>query len=294
MRARPFPTHPRRRPDDQFAIAAPPDRGGSLLRHPPQVPVGESYLTNIARVWPEGAGGRVVDVVPTPGSVSDGPEQVFGEGAEVTYFVSGQHSFGRPSTRDEDAETVRRLRRLLDFQGWTWCPSTVVAAERDWVEQGALIRGAEPAQVVVLAQRHGQDIVLRWDADGVTPIATREGVDLPEPRGPVPVRVQPALTGCPFRGGVDDWCVQWGGPYTSRSITASLVWETHRAMLVDALGCDVCEGGPVTIGGPSGGTDLFTPSRHGGWQWGSPRTSVDPVRPLRPGPTEDSVPNDTE
>ena len=292
MCARPFPTHPRRRPDDQFGIDVPPARGGSLARHPPVEAVADSYLTNLARVWLDDAGGRIVDVVPTPGSVSDGPEQVFGEGAEVAYFVSGQHPFGRPCTRAENAETLRRLRWLLDFHGWTWCRSTVVAGQRDWVEQGALIRHVGVDEVVALAQRHGQDVVLRWDADGFTPIAARDGVDLPRSGAPVPVSVRPALTGCPFRGGVDDWCVRWGGPFTSRSITASLVWETHRAMLVDALGCDVCGGGPVAIGGPKGATDLFTPSRQGGWQWGSPRTSVDYVRPLGQGAADEPEPGE--
>lgn len=280
MSARPFPTERRRIPDDQFAIAVPPERGEELLRHPPRESVAASYLTNTGRVWPDGPGGRVVDVVPAPGEQSHGPDELFGPGVQVAYFVSGHHPFGRPSTRAENAETLGRLRRLLDIQEWTWCPATLAAARHDWVEQGALIRDTGWDRVALLGRRHGQEIVLRWDADGFAPVAVRDGVDLSAATGPVPVRVRPAQTGCPFRGGIDDWCVQWGGPYTSSSRLAALVWETHRAMLVDALGCDVCEGGPVTMGRPMGGTDLFTPSRHGGWQFGPPRTSVEYVHPF--------------
>lgn len=271
MPARTFPTKPRRIPDDQFAISVPLLRSEDELRYGPRVPVAESYRTNLARIWPDGEGGPVFDVVPTRDPPSDGPGVLFSATQEV-FLVSGQHSFGRPSTRAENAETLRRLRWLLDFQGWTWCPSTVLAPRRDWVEQGAVVREARLDEVIDLARRHGQDVILRWDADGLAPVVTRSGTDLAGAETPVPVRVEPARTGCPFRDGVDDWCVQYGGPYTRSSRIAALVWETHRAMLVDALGCQVCGGGAVSVGSPMGATELFTPSRQGGWQWGPPRT----------------------
>lgn len=77
-----------------------------------------------------------------------------------------------------------------------------------------------------------------------------------------------------MQGGVEDWCKRYGGPWTSSSMTAALVWETHRKMLVEALGCTVCHGGPVAMGSPGGSRDLFVPTREGGWQWGSPRLTV--------------------
>ncbi len=281
MSAHTFPAGPRRRPDDQFVVEPPPARGdeSGLLRHPPSVPVAESYRSNWVRVWPDGPGGRVVDVEPAPGTVSDARLAVFGAEAATVFVVSGQHAFGRPSTRADNAETLRRLIGRLDIQHWVWSPATTFDPGRQWVEEGVVIRGADTDEVCDLARRHGQDLVLRWDADGLAPVVTRAGVELPSNGVPVPVRIAPARTGCPLRGGVDGWCVQQGGPWTSGSITASLVWETHRAMLVDALGCQVCEGGPVTVGAPLGATDLFTPSRRGGWQWGSPRTEAEDIRP---------------
>jgi hypothetical protein len=56
-------------------------------------------------------------------------------------------------------------------------------------------------------------------------------------------------------------------------MSAALVWKHHRAMLLDAFGCDVCQGDGGN--GAIGVVDLFTPSRQGGWQWGSPRTRSD-------------------
>lgn len=282
MSAHTFPAGPRRRPDDQVGVPVPPPRGddSGLLRYPHAVPAEESYRTNGIRVWPDGVDGRVVDVEPVPGSVSDPPRSLFGADAGTVFVVPGQHAFGRPATRAENAETLRRLIARLEIQHWVWCPSTTFDPARQWVEQGVVVRDADLDQVVDLARYHGQGVVLRWDADGLAPLATRPGAEPPGAGVPVPVRVVPARRGCPMRRGVDGWCVQQGGPWTSGSITMSLLWETHRAMLVDALGCGVCEGGPVTVGAPLGATDLFTPSRHGGWQWGSPRTDVEEIRPL--------------
>ncbi len=223
MSAHTFPAGPRRRSDDQVAVEPPPARGdgSGLLRHPPSVPIAESYRSNVVRVWPEGPAGAPVDVAPAVGAVSDTPVTVFGAGADTVFVVSGQHAFGRPSTRADNAETLRRLIARLDVQGWVWSPATTFDPRRQWVEEGVVIRDADTEAVRDLARRHGQDLVLRWDADGLAPVVTRPGVDLPANGVPVPVRVGPARRGCPMRGGIDDWCVQQGGPWTSGSITAS-------------------------------------------------------------------------
>ena len=71
-----------------------------------------------------------------------------------------------------------------------------------------------------------------------------------------------------------------GGPFTSTSMRAALVWEHHRALLVEALGCAICAGGNVASQGrPYGVSDMITPSRQGGWAWGPPRDDlVDPTQ----------------
>lgn len=87
---------------------------------------------------------------------------------------------------------------------------------------------------------------------------------------PVPVRVVPALTGCPMRLGADGVCKMDGGPWTSGSLSAAMVCSAHRRLLLDAFGCDVCHSGGG--GGAVGVISLFTPSRAGGWQRGIPLT----------------------
>lgn len=87
----------------------------------------------------------------------------------------------------------------------------------------------------------------------------------------MPVTLRPAATGCPMRCGAEEQCRRAGGPWTSASITASLVWSGHRAMLLDALDCAVCKGEPIAQGQPIGLRQLFSPTREGGWAWGRPQ-----------------------
>jgi hypothetical protein len=87
----------------------------------------------------------------------------------------------------------------------------------------------------------------------------------------VAVVTAPALLGCPMRFGADAVCVRQGGPFVSRSIEVATFWERHRALLVSALGCSVCEGGVVDGNGrPIALVSSFVPSRRGGWQAGPP------------------------
>ena len=47
------------------------------------------------------------------------------------------------------------------------------------------------------------------------------------------------------------------------------LWEQHRALLVSAPGCTVCEGGVVCDNGRLMAiSSSYVPSRRGGWQWG--------------------------
>ncbi|MCG6568143.1 hypothetical protein [Tessaracoccus sp. ZS01] len=229
----------------------------------------ESYRQTVIRIWPNGREDAPVDVVPTPGAETDGPEALFGEGCGPVFVVSGTHAFGRLTTPDEDEATLGGLYWGLGFQGEDWLPSVSTSPERQWVEKGALVKGVDEGEAISTASHHGQDFVLRWDASGLTPVATREGVDVGGDE-PVAVQLTPARTGCPMRCGADGVCKMYGGPWTSSSITAAYFWSRHCDLLLDAFGCDVCEG--EGGGGLIGGIDLFTPSREGGWQRGAPRT----------------------
>lgn len=261
-------------PEDQINIPRAPHRidddYGRVLRRPPSIPVVQSYRDNIVRIWPQGRDAAAVDVVPAPGSQSAGPEQVFGEGCGPVYVIAGAHAFGRPTTFEEDEGTLERLYWRLNFQGEDWVPSASTSPDRQWVEKGATVRNIEEADILSLAFFQGQDVVFRWDEQGLTPLATREGVEVGGD-DPVAVQITPAKTGCPLRCGADGPCKMYGGPWTSSSISAAYFWSSHRALLLDAFGCHVCEG--EGGGGVTGGVDLFTPSRDGGWQRGAPRTS---------------------
>lgn len=272
-----FPTTPRPTPADQIWVPEPPRRTDPAdpERVAPSVPVDESYRVHEMRLWPQGPDELPLDLVPMPGEPSDPPSAAFGEGAGTVFFVSGNQAFGRPTTREDNTQSLERLLGRLTIEGETWCPATIQAPDRRWVEQGALLRDIGQDAAREIGRRFGQDVVLRWDAEGLTPVDAREGSDL---QPGISVQVRPARLGCPMRGGVEDWCKRYGGPWTSNSRVAALVWESHRAMLLQALGgCSVCHGGPVDWGRPGGAVDLFTPTREGGWHWGTPRLVIEMV-----------------
>lgn len=262
-------------PPDQIRVPIPPTRFQAsetgILRQPPAVPTVESYRQTVVRIWPQGAEHPAVDLVPDPDAdTTDIPAALFGDDTSEVFILSGVKAFRSLTTRTEDAETLHSLRWRLDFRGWDWCPTVATSPDRQWVESGALVRNCDLEEAQDQARFHGQKVILRWDVRGMAPVPTLPGVDVGDST-PVPVRLVPARTGCPLRRGADDGpCKMYGGPWTSASIAAAHVWGQHHAMLLDAFGCDVCrgEGGRNT----RGATDLFTPSREGGWQWGAPRT----------------------
>jgi hypothetical protein len=113
-----------------------------------------------------------------------------------------------------------------------------------------------------------------WDEQGIRTIATGLADDVVD-GPPVAVATSSALLGCPMRFGADPVCVRQGGPYVSRSIEVASFWEKHRALVVSALGCGVCQGGVVDGNGrPIAGVSSFVPSRRGGWQVGPPLSAA--------------------
>lgn len=263
-------------PPDQIRIPCPPTRQDvardGMQRRSHAVTAAESFRQTVVRLWPTGPTQPAVDLIPAPGGDTVGPESLFGSDCGAAFVVSGTHAFGRLTTRDDDAATLLALHARLDAQGWDWCQTVATSPDRQWIESGALLRNLDPHVVIDTARFHGQSVILRWDNDGLIPVATRPGVDVGDGT-PVPVRIVPALTGCPLRLGANGVCKVFGGPWTSSSMAAALVWRNHRAMLLEAFGCSVCGGEGGT--GAVGFVELFTPSREGGWQWGPPMTRAD-------------------
>ena len=255
-------------PKDQVATPAVPPKyirdTEGVVRYPHAVSVIESYRQTVIRIWPAGPDGDAVDVVPDPDAQPVGPGVVFGEEVEAVHFLSGTHANGRLTTRDEDAASLEGLRSRLDYDGVDWRPAVATSLYRQWVEGGVLLLGFSDDDAQRQARYFGQDVVFRWDDRGLTPLASRLGADVGGD-APVAAAVVPARTGCPMRRGADDGpCKMYGGPWTSASITAAMSWRQHRALLIDAFGCSVCEG--VDVRGITTAVGLYTPSREGGWQ----------------------------
>jgi Protein of unknown function (DUF3293) len=273
----PEQTHPQPQPS-QVKVPYPPDRyerDEGRLREEPAVSVQESYRRNTIRVALPGA--AIIDVVPADAGdravSSVDPGTVFGAESPV-WIVSGCNAFGRLCTLGDQAATTEVLVEQLDSNGWTWHPAVLLDPGRQWVEIGALVLGPSRDEMVSTARYHGQEAVLLWDEHGIRTIATGLADDVVDGR-PVAVGTSPALLGCPMRFGADAVCVRQGGPYVSRSIEVASFWEKHRALLVSALGCSVCQGGVVDGNGrPIAVVSSFVPSRQGGWQAGPPLSSA--------------------
>ena len=272
----PEQTQPQEQPEQpsQVKVPYPPhpsDPGKRRFREEPEVSVQDSYRLNTIRVALPGR--APIDVVPatagdqTVSSVD--PGTVFGAESPV-WIVSGCNAFGRLSTPDDQAATTAGLHEHLEERGWTWHPAVLMAPGREWVETGAVVLGQSRDEIVSTAVYHGQEAVLLWDEYGVRTVATGLAEDLVD-GPPVAVATSAALLGCPMRFGADAVCVRQGGPFGSRAIVAAATWERHRALLVSALGCLVCEGGVVDGNGrPISLVSWFVASRRGGWQAGPP------------------------
>ena len=262
----------------QVKVPHPPHRndpGKRRFREEPEVSVQDSYRLNTIRLALPGR--TPIDVIPatdgaqTASSVD--PGTVFGAESAV-WIVSGCNAFGRLSTPGDQAATTEVLVEHFDSNGWTWHPAVLLDPGRQWVETGALVLGPSRDEMVSKASYHGQEAVLMWDEQGIRTIATGLADDVVD-GPPVAVATSSALLGCPMRFGADAVCVRQGGPYVSRSIEVASFWEKHRALVVSALGCGVCQGGVVDGNGrPIAGVSSFVPSRRGGWQVGPPLSAA--------------------
>jgi hypothetical protein len=256
----------------QVQVPYPPnryDREKGRIRLEPEVPVQDSYRLNTIRVGLPGP--TVIDVIPAPAGQASSvdPGTVFGAESPV-WIVSGCNAFGRLSTPDDQASTSNALVQYLKPMGWTLHPAVLMAPGRQWVETGVVVLGPSRDEILSTARYHGQDAVLLWDEYGVRTIATGLADDVADSPA-VAVATSPALLGCPMRFGADVRCVREGGPFVSRSMEVAASWQGHRALLVSAFGCTVCDGGFVDgRGGPIALVSSFVPSRRGGWQWGPP------------------------
>lgn len=235
-----MPRKPRRRfiPDDQTPVPFPPLPGFGPDVFGPTIPARHTFAQPMFRLWSGGPTEPAVDVGPSPDAASIAPGEALGNDTEVAWILTAPHPIG--GTRLDLVRAGAELRSGVHASGLSWRPVVATGSGREWLEHGALVVGVDEVTGLEPAVPLGRDWVWRWDAEGITLVPLIEGIDVAAPA--VPVTISPVLPGCPMRGGVDERCRSEGGPWTTASRVAKLVWEEHRRMLVDAFGCGVCGG----------------------------------------------------
>jgi len=189
---------------------------------------GDQYARRPEDSWPLTRPLLIIGAVP-------GPSEISGEQAEGLR-----------------AELLRQL-GLLAQLGLASVPAMTVDRGHAWVEPSVIVIGPavdadEHWQVPALdvALRLGIDTVVRV-SDGVWQVLSvaEESAASPDVRwsGSCSITVDREHR-CPMQQAPVDgqYCRMHGGPWTSSSIHAAASWREHRDMLIDAAGCDTCEG----------------------------------------------------
>ncbi len=227
--------------------------------------------------------GFAVDVVPADAATRPapveamGPDCLFGRAAREVHVVPGWNAYGRRATREENDRTLEAL--FAEVRDGTAFEAVTYALDRSWVERAVVLCDVPVAEVRELAEHHGQHRVLRWDASGLRSVTFVPG----EPESydsAVPVTWQGVTAGCPMRlRDSDRACVpDEQGP----------VWEAHRGMLAETLGCRLCDDRPAD----DDVRRLLVPTRERPWDRTPQRRGTPaPARrvELHPTPTEADV-----
>ena len=244
-----------------------------------------AYRTAVIRV---GDGCDAVELVPRATQHAPDPAAVEIEQSPVSpplRVIPASTPWGELLSTRATIHALNALQRDLDDAGIAWVPAAIYAPGREWVERAVAVTGLASADVAQVAARHGQPLVLHWRRRTVAVQPTPLGVGVVPPMR-IAVTLRRAAHGCPMR--FDDptqRCIREGGPFTSSSMRAALIWEHHRRMLVTTSGCTVCEGGAVTANGrPYGLYEMREPTRWASWTRGEmlddPDDPDDPQAPL--------------
>jgi hypothetical protein len=222
-----------------------PFERGLLVEPLPRTEVIESHLTQDI-VW-ELAGappmmlrfGAATDTDSTEAFPFAGPVAVIGTVAPSRDAVP---ALGRRIGEELAAHLAERGVRLRT--------ATAVDAGRRWHEPVVIVEYVEEWVVRTAARLHLQPYYSVWRVAGsrtvveVVDVATGDVVS----RGLGRVGQLGART-CPMIPGSQcgDLCRAYGGPWTSHAIHAMARWEKKRARMIDALGCDTCGDGAITL-----------------------------------------------
>jgi hypothetical protein len=157
-------------------------------------------------------------------------------------------------SRDAVRALGRRIREELTAylaeQGIRLRTATAVDAGRRWHEPIVIAEYVEESFVRIAARLHLQPFYSVWRVVGgrthveVVDVATGDVVAHGYGRvGQLGTRTCPMIPGSQC----GDLCRAYGGPWTSHSIHAMARWEQKRARMIDALGCDTCGDGAITL-----------------------------------------------
>lgn len=249
------------------------DYDGRAMRTPSPVPLHESYETQV-HVGGEAGARHVVRsgrLLPPPRAGSFEPI--------LFQLVSAWNPHGVPSTLTENlAHSVELANAVADAGGEVRDVCATMPPNRAWVEDSLVVRGLAPRVLVELAKNFGQPAVSLIGMDSITiaPTGLTDEVHLVT----LEYDEVPLGTTCPMR--TDELpgarCARHGGPWISASQIASGIWDTHRQLLLDRLGCVPCDNGSRPTLGPFGkpgpptcGCHVRLASRYGGYVWGTPR-----------------------
>ncbi len=195
------------------------------------------------------------------------------------HFISAWHPNGGPSTLEACQQSAVSLEEDLARKRLPHIVATTIAKDQSWFEGSMGVQGLTNEEAVEIGLRHGQAAITRWDLDGIHVLPT--GLVSIQPASFAYQLVQLAKQECPVRkfGTKGEKCVLHGGPWTSASMTAAVIWTTRRRIALSLLGCDACADGKDGIYGPSGALmglsggviilkEVFIESRYAGYGFG--------------------------
>ncbi len=187
---------------------------------------------------------------------------------QTVHVLTAWNPYGRSRPLAVNLSRHARLRDLLRDLGWHTRPAGVRAPDWQWAERSIAVLGVAESVVAVVARGCGQPAFYRWTPGTLTVVSTDPN-DEPLHTFTVAVSIVPRRL-CPMRAVKDApqepyVCRNPGGPWISASIHEAARWNHHRLTFLEALGCDVCNGGPAD--GPAGravpSRSQLVPSRYG-------------------------------
>lgn len=194
-------------------------------------------------------------------------------------YLSVWNPYGDRHSLAENRALHEQLRSRIDVLGLSAIEAVTVAANGSWFEQGLAITGLTTEQADALVREFHQVGYIRLDGDGwhSTPRDTTRA-----PRHQSFSVITRTKRRCPVRmfDASAELCHMQGGHFTSRSRTYAAIWEIHRGVGLELLGCSVCKNGTESVFAYDGKT-LLPPrrstitlreaslaSRYGGYCWG--------------------------